>query len=516
MRRILPTLLIFVAILAMLIVIEARSAFPDPDSFYHAKIALIITEQGFIDTLPWLHYTPLAEEYVDFHLGYHLLLVPFVTVFDPLTGMKVSAVVFGTVAFYALYRFLRSMRVPHPQYVLALSVLSFSFFHRMSLPRAPALSVAILLWCAHALIHRKRWMITLSAAVYVWFYYGWPLLLPLLLAVLVADFFVSRLEEQDRSLGATLAGVWRRERQSIGHLLLGIAIGLVVNPYFPQNVVATARDVVKLAVVNYHHLIPVGREWYPMSPEGFFVSSPFLVASFALGCALLLSVAATQTKPPSREQMFPFFVVLLLAGGFFVLTLKSNRFVEYAVPFLTLATGGLAQFCWPFMRQHLFNDHRHWFSWRPGRWLIGATCVLAAISFTYAQVQNSIPNPAFFTRAAYQPIADWLIANVPEGELVFHNGWDFSLILMYLDDRHRYLVGLDPTYMYTEYYDDFVIWSDLVSGTEMQVEKVITHFGAQTVVIDTRLSTNFEKNIQDSGLFELVASSQTVHLYAVK
>ena len=516
MRRFLPAILVFAAIAAMLIVIEARPQFPDPDSFYHAKMALIVRDQGFIHQLPWLQYTVLATDYVDYHLGYHLLLVPFVTLFDPLVGMKVSAGLFGLIAFYALYRFLKWMKAPHPEILVGLAVLSSSFLHRMSLPRAPALSVAILLWCTYALIDRRPWMITASAAVYVWFYYGWPLLIPLTMAVLVADLMLARLEEQKMSFWHSLSSVARRQRRSIGQLLLGVVIGLVVNPYFPNNIFATARDVFKLAVVNYHQVIPVGMEWYPTTPEDFLVASPFLVVFFAISCALLLAVAATQKEVPRRAQMFSLFTVMLLSGGFFVLTLKSNRFIEYAVPFLTLAAGGLFTFWLPFFNRELLPGLRKWFSWRPGKWLVSGVVVLAVASFALTEVKNALPNKQHFTESAFAPVTEWIKQNIPQGELVFHNGWDFSLILFYLDDSHRYLVGLDPTYMYDAFRSDYDIWSDLVTGKDADVGKIITYFQSQVVVIDTRLTTDFEKNIQASGLFDAVIADGPVHLYSAK
>lgn len=516
MRRFLPVIAVFAAIAVMLIVIEARPQFPDPDSFYHAKMALIIRDQGFIHELPWLRYTVLSTDYVDYHLGYHLLLVPFVTVFDPLVGMKVSAGLFALVAFFALYRFLQRMKVPHPEVLVGLAALSSSFLHRLSLPRAPALSVAILLWCTYALIHRKPWMITVSAAVYVWFYYGWPLLIPVVLALLVADMMVTRLEGQKEPLWHSLTSVIRRQRRSIGQLFLGVAIGLVVNPYFPNNIIATARDVFKLAIVNYHQVIPVGMEWYPATPGDFFVASPFLVVFFVLSCALLLSAAATQKDIPRRVQMLPLFTVMLLAGGFFVLTLKSGRFSEYAVPFLTLAAGGLFAHCLPFVKRELLPSLGEWFSWRPGKWLVSSAVVLAVALFALSEVKDALPNKQNFTEAAFAPTAEWIKQNIPPGELVFHNGWDFSLILFYLDDSHSYLVGLDPTYMYSAFRSDYEIWSDLVTGKDADVGKIITHFQSRVVVIDTRLTTDFEKNLQVSGLFDEVIADGLIHLYSAK
>ena len=160
MRRIAPIVVVFLAIASLLIVIEARPAFPDPDSFYHARMAVMIRDVGFIRTFPWLSETVLAKSYVDHHMLYHILLIPFVTVFDPMVGMKVAAALFGVIAFYALYRLLKAMKAPCPEWLTLVAALSSSFLYRMSLPRAPSLSIALLIAAVWALIAKKpRWVL---------------------------------------------------------------------------------------------------------------------------------------------------------------------------------------------------------------------------------------------------------------------------------------------------------------------------------------------------------------------
>ena len=88
-------LAIFSISFVVLLVLQAAPVFADPDSFYHAKMALLIRDQGVIHTFPWLDLTVLGQHYTDQHFLYHVLLIPFVTWFPPLVGLKLATVFFG-------------------------------------------------------------------------------------------------------------------------------------------------------------------------------------------------------------------------------------------------------------------------------------------------------------------------------------------------------------------------------------------------------------------------------------
>jgi len=48
----------------------------------------------------------------------------------------------------------------------------------------------------------------------------------------------------------------------------------------------------------------------------------------------------------------------------------------------------------------------------------------------------------------YKAGAAWLQKNVPANDLVFNTDWDDFPRLFYYDPTHRYITGLDPTYLY--------------------------------------------------------------------
>ncbi|QQR60463.1 hypothetical protein IPH19_03550 [Candidatus Uhrbacteria bacterium] len=53
-------------------------SFPDPDAFYHAKIASLMLERGPLLSFPWLDLTVLHSGFNDQHLLFHYFLMPFV------------------------------------------------------------------------------------------------------------------------------------------------------------------------------------------------------------------------------------------------------------------------------------------------------------------------------------------------------------------------------------------------------------------------------------------------------
>ena len=102
--------LVFFLASVLFLYFHSNATFADPDSYYHTKIALLIRDTGIVQDFPWLQFTVLKEYYIDHHFLYHVLLVPFVTFFPPLVGMKVATLVFASAAITMFFWLLRSMR----------------------------------------------------------------------------------------------------------------------------------------------------------------------------------------------------------------------------------------------------------------------------------------------------------------------------------------------------------------------------------------------------------------------
>ncbi len=515
-RSVFLTVCAFGLALLLLVLFEAHPTFPDPDSFYHAKMALILRDQGVIHAFPWLQWTTLRDHYVDPHLLYHIILIPFVSLFDPLVGMKVSAIVFGMTAFIALYAVLRAMRTPYPELFVLAGALSLAFLQRMALPRAPALSIALLLVATWSVRERRPWVSAALAAVFVWFYHGWPVLLLSVGAFVVADAFASKLAD-DRSWVRAVADAVRRNGATALAVCGGLAFGLVVNPYFPHNFAFSIVDIVKIGIINYRAILPVGQEWNPVTLGNLASNTVPALALFVFSFAFALPGLARRKHRPAREDLATTFLFLFLSGGYLVLTMKSYRYVEYLVPFALLSAATFFPPAYEFFSAELWPIIRDWFARHPIV-LGAATGVFTlALSITLATAVWNVAAPStYYTAAQYEVATTWIKAHVPPGETVFHNVWDFSMVLFYLDDTHYYIVGLDPTFMYDEDPDAWQVWADLISGKERDVTKINTVFHARVVVVDTRMpeSKNLEQNLLASPNFIEVASNEWIHVYA--
>jgi hypothetical protein len=168
--------LVFLAAFVVLLILQATPIFADPDSFYHVKMALLMRDGGIVWQFPWLQLTTLGQNFTDQHLLYHALLVPFVTIFPPLIGMKVATVIFGAIFFTVVYWFLRSFNVRwafvYP--LILLFIRPFTF--RIALAKAPSTALVFLVvglaWIFRFQLKRLFGL----AFLYVWYYGGFALL----------------------------------------------------------------------------------------------------------------------------------------------------------------------------------------------------------------------------------------------------------------------------------------------------------------------------------------------------
>lgn len=514
-RKTLTLLFVFAVISALLVSFELRPNFPDPDSFYHAKMALILRDHGFIKTFPWLKETIFNEHYVDHHFLYHVLLIPFVTFFDPMVGMKISATLFGLLAFWVIYKLLRALKAPFPEWLTLAAALSTNFIFRMALPRAPSLSLVFLLFGVWALLERKKWLVFFSAAAFVWLYNGWPLLL-VVFGVILFGRTLGEFGFSEQTLIQSALRVVRQEVKIAGVLLAGLVWGLITHPYFPDNIIFSFLHILKIGFLNALGDIPVGREWYPASPSEIFQNNLPAVVAIVAGFFIVFLAYALRKNEENKKSFEQALIMITLAGAFIVMTLKSARYFEYSIPFIILAAGCLLRLGRPLLQDELKPMLKEKLS-QPRLKIIATVILFVTIAgFAVGDYWNTRPANDYYQVKQYQGASDWIKNNTPANETVFHNIWDYSMILWYLDDSHYYLVGLDPMFMYDKNPERFRLWQKLSSGEDTAVAKITSDFGARVVIIDERDSgsENLMKNLRDSRLFTEVYYNQWLHVFA--
>ncbi|MCB0209462.1 MAG: hypothetical protein KDJ52_09035 [Anaerolineae bacterium] len=452
------------------------------DGYYHIKLAQVMGEVGLRPAFPWLPLTVLnADRYVDHHWLYHVLLIPF-TFGDLRLGAKWASVVLPSLAFVAGWWLLRGQRVPFAAlWALGFLAVSEAFLYRMSMPRAQAASLLFLLLALHCMLAgHERWLLPLGW-LYVWLYNAFPLLLVVVGAHVVARWL--------------LAG--RLDLKPVLYAGGGLALGLVINPYFPDNL-----------VFIYHHLSPklteatatsVGREWYPYQTWTLVENSGLALIVFVLG-GLALGLS---TRRMEADTGTLFFLAVLFGAMLF----KSRRFVEYYPAFALL-------FCALAWRP-LIEAWRT----RPGIAAKSIPAILAlvllpSIFFTLQKAQVSLQSASSYTQ--YADASAWLEEHTPAGSRLFQTDWDDFTRLFFYNTHNTYTLGLDPTYM--QRYDPqlYDTWVDITQGRVEQPSQTITELFGATYALTDLNHTQFIKQAEadphmqevyrddDAAIFEIV------------
>ncbi|MFQ5612157.1 MAG: hypothetical protein ACE5H9_08490 [Anaerolineae bacterium] len=483
---------LFVALLAL--VQFATPNLAGNDGYYHIKLAQVMRQQGLRPAFPWLPMTILnPEAYVDHHFLFHVLLTPF-TLGDLRLGAKWASVILPAATFLVGWILLRGQRVPYaPIWALGFLAVSEAFLYRMSMPRTQAPSLLVLLLALHLLFTRRyRWLLPLSF-LYVWLYDAFPLVI-----ALVGVYVASRLL-LDRVL----------DLKPLIFSGVGIGLGLLINPYFPDNLIFV-----------YNHLLPkltdptaisVGNEWKPYQTWTLVENSGLALAAF-IGGAFALGFNRQRMSTRTATTFF-------LAIFFGLMLFKSRRFVEYFPAFALI----FAAFAWaPLIRRWLagpawrlkldlsLNEKRIRLPFlelkRPERVRILALVLVIAwlplLSSTIQDAQQSIQRTKPYEQ--YGAASAWLEANTPAGSRVFQTDWDDFPLLYFHNTHNTYLVGLDPTYLQLYDADLYDLWVDITRGrVEAPAQTIADTFGSSHVLTDLRHKSFLRQAESDPGLVEV-------------
>jgi hypothetical protein len=436
-------------------------------------MATLIRDYGPINAFPWLPYTSLAHTYIDQHFLYHVFLIPFVSLVNPLAGIKVATVLLTAVMATSFYALLRVWRVRGALIATLLLLCINPFMFRMSLAKTPNLAVALLLiglWLLFSF--RTRWLF-LFAWFYVWVYGGFSMLL-----VAAGCFaFAGELHSwiRRRQGGQHSVSRWIAELRHetlvprFGHYLkgplavvLGIAGGLILSPQFPTNVRFYEAQLVKIGIINYQHTIGVGGEWYPYAIGELLPGTVFASIFILLGLVSLIMAA--------RRQSARSWALFVLTAILLALTLKSRRYVEYYVP-IAMAFGAFAisDALTARTMRGLILEFRELFRSRP--W-VRVVSVLVVLYLTVGVVGVAVRDLRGVHRdmtgglpaTSLQGAATWIKTHAQPGAVILHSDWDEFPALFYYDPTHRYIAGLDATFFYDQDPDRYWKWVKLTSG----------------------------------------------------
>jgi len=466
------------------------------DGFYHIKFAQIMREQGWRMLLPihfpWLQLTILnPQEYTNHHLLFHLLLTPF-TFGDLRIGAKLAPIMFASCALLVAYQMMVEHRVRYPLLWLLVALASAGpFLYRLSQTRRQSLTLLLLLLALYlAFSRRARWLVPLGFA-FSWLFDGFPVLLGV--------------------CGAAFLGDWRDRRRPDWRLVafpsIGVLLGTVVNPYFPNNVLFSYLHMLPkvLQLVGVDHAetpIQVGSEWYPYSTSFLFSGNWLALALVPLGLVPVLFAAwTTRLRAFDGKTM----ALGIVAVTFLLLFLRSRRWIEAEPVFAML----FCAFAWsrmlpaPISRwvaDRFTAEQRR--ALRVRGVVVATFAILVALYFSVASAMSDTRSTRDYAR--YRDGAQWLARNTPAGARVFATDWDDFPELFFWNTHNTYLIGLDPTYMYLHDGPLYLQWRAITRG---QVERpgalIRDQYGSRWVFTDLDHREFLRQAAEDPTLVEV-------------
>jgi len=393
------------------------------DSYYHIKAADIIKKEGFIKEFPWAAHTILSNNYADIQILFRILLIPF-TFLGLSIGAKIASVLFAALCFIVFYWFLAENKIKYAFFWSLLYLFTAeSLMYRFLLTRQMPIAIALLILTIYFLQKKKYLFLSIASFVFVLFYSGFVIQL----FVTLSYFFLEKILSK------------KFDYRIILYSLSGTILGMVISPYFPNNIFMLYTQIFKVNLISNLYNV----EWKPW-PFFEFIKNNILALVYLLISAFILVKNKKITKVQS--------LYLLLALFFFAYTILSRRMQEYLIPFSVLAIA------------FLFNDYSQGLD--KNKFLkyikIGAVVFLIALAIiNFVLLRKDVINNDFLHN--YDKCAEWMKSNIPKNSLIFTNAYAFPYLFFKNSDL-RYTHGIDLTYSYLYSPEEFERYMGIMQG----------------------------------------------------
>ena len=496
----------------------------DWDGYYHIRWSSLLWENfshgKWLPSFDWLPLTVLnPHDYADHHFMFHLLQIPFLWFWEPVMAAKVAAVVYSTLAVSAVYWMLYRYKVDYLLvWLLAILTCANMFYYRMNMAKAPPLTIIITIAGIYLLWERKYvWLLPLMFA-FVWTYSLFPLLW------FAAIFWTMIIAWNER----------RFEWRPFVYTTTGMILGNVINPYFPHNLGLFFEHFFEKFRIGTDFAVAVGGEWYPYNGMELLMNFPIALLAMLVGYILFMP---KNGKLPEKATFFLMFVTVLLAAQF-----RSKRFAEYFPPFAIL----FAAFSWqafttrekvelpedfkrdigPYLDAPKPSERQAWLNAvrLAAPWVIATPLFifffynmrgLHSFGFDDTGLVDTIRDNEANDR--YERAMAWANENIPPGERIFNCNWDDFPKLFFYDQKHSYVYGLDPNYLYSKDPDLYHLLMDITQAkTNDPGPEIRDKFGAKYVFADAKENTDLMAKLLDSGWGETVYQDDEAHLIKIR
>ncbi len=520
--KFLKYILIFVFLILFFSYFQNTSTIIDPDSFYHAKIAIFLSKGKLIKNFIWLPYTTLGYDYIDHHFLYHLYLVPFVKFFKPLIGIKISQILLSSLAVFSVYLLMQRYNIRYSYLYLFSLLITLPFLFRALLIKAPMLSLIFLILGIYFIWEKKLLQLFILSFLYVLAYGAWPLILLIDIFVIIGDIIREIIEQKEKnsldikSYKEIIAKLKNKDfikadLKLLSITILGLVGGCVINPYFPKNLKFYWIQIVQIGVINYHNIIDVGQEWYPYSFPDLLSSTPIINILIIISIVLFF----LQIKKQDKKTWSLFFLTLF----FYLYTLKARRSIEYLAPFSILFSGFTINKA--LENKKMLPKILDLLKLAiPTKWIrisliITISLVLLLNTISLKEIKQK--EDSGFKLDYLKKSSNFLKNNTKKGDIIMHSCWDIFPFLFYYDDYNRYISGLDNTFLYEQSKN---LYQEFTNINKAKIKKnlaliIKNDFKANYFLVQ-KDKKNLKNILEKDKNFKKIYSDNEVNIYKIK
>lgn len=481
--------------------LQSTNTLADPDSFYHTRLSTYLRDFGLIRDFPWTQVSLYKEYFIDHHFGYHLILLPFVSIFPELVGLKLATAFLAAGSVTVVVWVLKKWQVSHYWIGAVLLLSAPAFLFRLSLGKAPSIGVGVAIFGYYLITNRQYWWIFLWSLFFTWLYSAWPLLLVMSLIYIFSEGVYNNFGNWRQ--------VWRSWFVKENYLLIvaiigGYLLGLLFNPYFPINIIYL-KQLFAMSLVSYSSFLGIGAEWYPYNISDLIPNISLILIFWLV--AILVSVFHFK----KIKQLS--WTTCLLTVVMFLYTLKARRQIEYLTPIMVLSAGLLWRDLSCLWQE--YNIKKELVSWTP-IWLRNGLIKKIVFGYLILAIGFSLGFGLYKTKYSLdhgikvnelKGASEWLKQNTPSRSLVWQTDWGSFPLVWFYNQRNYYLTGLDQTFMYEYNNGLYWQWVGINKGLRKDVYYVTKEvFKTDYVLLQKKYSSmlpwvnrdkRFEKNYED-------------------
>ena len=405
------------------------------DTLFHYRMARLILERGPWVSIDGLPYTVLGAHGTDQNWLFHLIIAPLTLLGDSLVAIHLATAMAAAAVVAAFLVVLRRNRVPYAPLICLLMVTAGATVqYRFLLLRGQDFAVPIMVAILFAMLAKRRVWCGVGAFLFMQGYHA---------AVILGLFCV------------IVAGVqWHEERRidvrTALSVFYGIVLGLVLSPWFPENVkYLLFHTVFKVAKAEHASFELIGHEWALLTWREIAVDSWPAHAIFAGALIAGAFLAVRGRLRFSRESIA--FCGATLA---FLAMYKEEgwRFVEYYAPFAVLTAGLIWRDAWlaaPKAR-----------AVRVGPAVVAAVCAAFALHDGVNRVSGWTHTVRLET---WRPQMLYVMAHDP-APMVFNSAWWDYVVLFFHAPGAKYVAGLDGHFLKLGDSARFSLWNSIIHG----------------------------------------------------